>query len=155
MSTIQKTGGVNYSLLLVMCTQYRLVWSGKCFACGFDHLDAVNYHIIVYGAILAEWKTNKQTPNQVILVQAYPWPVGPVFQSWKKKVWNIGFVYSVFWVLIIDFDLCKCEAMMTRKFKENALSILGQRWLKCESFTGRYLVLVQDFSKLVKSFPKW
>ena len=63
-------------------------------------------------------------------------------------------MYSVFWVLNVDFDLCKCEAMMTRKFKENALSILGQRLLKSESFTGRYLVLASGFFQIGQKFSK-
>ena len=50
--------------------------------------------------------------------------------------------------------MCKCEAMMTRKFKENALSILGQRWLKSESFTGQYLVLALGFFQIGQNFSK-
>ena len=100
---------------------------------------------MIYIIVIPQWHVTEEL--------WFSW-VRPVFQSWKIKIRSVCFMYSVFWVLNVDFDLCKCEAMMTRKFKENALSILGQRWLKSESLTGRYLVLASGFFQIGQKFSK-
>ena len=100
---------------------------------------------MIYIIVIPQWHVTEEL--------WFSW-VRPVFQSWKIKIRNVCFMYSVFWVLNKDFNLCKCKAMMTRKFKENALSILGQRLLKSESFTGRYLVLASGFFQIGQKFSK-
>ena len=70
MSTIQKTNYTNYYSLMV--------------SYGFDHLNAVNNHFLVYEAILAWWRQ----PNKwMILEQAFCWTLrGHSFLQYIKRV---------------------------------------------------------------------
>ena len=96
---MQKTGGTNHTAFqfghfssLVWSRLVWYLWSDlkwkKSFTYGFDHLDAVNNHFLLYKAIWAWWQPNERTNNRVILEQACSCPVRR--QSFAKS----GFLYS-------------------------------------------------------------
>jgi len=83
---MQKTGGTNHTAFqfghfssLVWSRLVWYLWSDlkwkKSFTYGFDHLDAVNNHFLLYKAIWAWWQPNERTNNRVILEQACSCPV--------------------------------------------------------------------------------
>ena len=83
--------GVNYAKDWLGHPFLFLVWSGKGFHFECDHLGAVNNHFPVYWAIFGMVTTNKHPNNQVILVQACPWPV-------RRQSFAI-FLCQTFWSL--------------------------------------------------------